>query len=380
MRVCVHASFASGLVHPCARVIARANEGTLRHGNRVQVDVGAALALAGLIGDGCRTAQDNVQVLPTPSMSGASRLGAGITGASTTVITAEDIARSPGTTIAGRAVARAGHSDLQHCSAASTAPAPRSTCAASAPTAASNTLVLINGRRLNDIDLAGVDFSAIPRDSIERIEITRGNSGAVLYGDGAVGGVINIVTKTGVGAAAVRARRGGLRLVQPARGQRLGQRVARARSRFRFTPTRSIPTAIASTTRAPAQRRRRLPLHRRSGSAYLNISADDQQLGLPGARLVDADLERARHRPARRDDAERLLPTSRASTLTLGYRAMLGQGVELIVDGGVRRKDQQAFSSLFGFDTSDVARTDHGLADAARQYRTAQLFGAAHAR
>src|SRR4029079_1449583 len=59
----------------------------------------------------------------------------------------------------------------------------------------SNTLVLINGRRLNDIDIAGVDFSAIPKESIERIEITRGNSGAVLYGDGAVGGVINIVTK-----------------------------------------------------------------------------------------------------------------------------------------------------------------------------------------
>ena len=29
----------------------------------------------------------------------------------------------------------------------------------------------INGRRLNDIDMAGVDFSTIPRDSIERIEI-----------------------------------------------------------------------------------------------------------------------------------------------------------------------------------------------------------------
>ena len=38
--------------------------------------------------------------------------------------------------------------------------------------ATANTLVLINGRRLNDLDLAGVDLSTIPRDSIERIEIT----------------------------------------------------------------------------------------------------------------------------------------------------------------------------------------------------------------
>jgi hypothetical protein len=35
----------------------------------------------------------------------------------------------------------------------------------------SNTLILVNGRRLNDIDMAGVDFSAIPTNSIERIEI-----------------------------------------------------------------------------------------------------------------------------------------------------------------------------------------------------------------
>ena len=72
--------------------------------------------------------------------------------------------------------------------------------------ATANTLLLINGRRVNDVDLQGVDFSTIPRDSIERIEITRGNSGAVLYGDNAVGGVINIVTKTGVGGPPVAIR------------------------------------------------------------------------------------------------------------------------------------------------------------------------------
>ena len=56
--------------------------------------------------------------------------------------------------------------------------------------ATANTLILVNGRRLNDIDMAQVDLSTIPLNSIERIEITRGNSGAVLYGDNAVGGVV----------------------------------------------------------------------------------------------------------------------------------------------------------------------------------------------
>ena len=64
------------------------------------------------------------------------------------------------------------------------------------PYAQSNTLILVNGRRYQDFDLQGFDFASIPLNSIERIEITRGNSGTVLYGDGAVGGVINIVTKT----------------------------------------------------------------------------------------------------------------------------------------------------------------------------------------
>ncbi len=57
-----------------------------------------------------------------------------------------------------------------------------------------NTLVLVDGRRVNEIDLSGVDWTQIPLDQVERIEIIRG-PGSVLYGDNAVGGVINIITK-----------------------------------------------------------------------------------------------------------------------------------------------------------------------------------------
>jgi iron complex outermembrane recepter protein len=58
-----------------------------------------------------------------------------------------------------------------------------------------NTLVLLNGQRLNEIELTTIGWTAIPLDSIERIEILRG-SGSVLYGGGATGGTINIITKT----------------------------------------------------------------------------------------------------------------------------------------------------------------------------------------
>lgn len=57
-----------------------------------------------------------------------------------------------------------------------------------------NTLVMVDGRRVNEIDLSGADWAQIPLEQIERIEIVRG-TGTVLYGDNAVGGVINIITK-----------------------------------------------------------------------------------------------------------------------------------------------------------------------------------------
>jgi iron complex outermembrane receptor protein len=63
-------------------------------------------------------------------------------------------------------------------------------------TAPSNVIVMVDGVRLNSPDLTGADFSSIPLDQVERIEIVRG-ARSVIYGDGAVGGVINIITKEG---------------------------------------------------------------------------------------------------------------------------------------------------------------------------------------
>ncbi len=62
-------------------------------------------------------------------------------------------------------------------------------------TAVNNTLVLVDGRRLNTPTLNGPDLNSVPLANIQRIEIIRG-AGTVLYGDQAVGGVINIVTRT----------------------------------------------------------------------------------------------------------------------------------------------------------------------------------------
>ena len=61
--------------------------------------------------------------------------------------------------------------------------------------ASSNTLVLVDGRRLNNSDLSGPNLNSVALNNIERIEIVKGSAGS-LYGDQAVGGVVNIITKT----------------------------------------------------------------------------------------------------------------------------------------------------------------------------------------
>jgi iron complex outermembrane receptor protein len=60
-----------------------------------------------------------------------------------------------------------------------------------------NTLVLVDGRRVNQPDLSGTDWTLISLNRVERIEVIRGGRGSVLYGDNASGGVINIITKEG---------------------------------------------------------------------------------------------------------------------------------------------------------------------------------------
>jgi iron complex outermembrane receptor protein len=57
-----------------------------------------------------------------------------------------------------------------------------------------NMVVVLDGVRLSENELLNAVLTTVAIDTVERIEITRGGS-SVLYGEGATGGVINIVTK-----------------------------------------------------------------------------------------------------------------------------------------------------------------------------------------
>ncbi len=63
-------------------------------------------------------------------------------------------------------------------------------------TSNSTTLVLVDGQRQNPPDSQGVSWEIVPLNAIERIEILQGGS-SVQFGNGAVGGVVNIITRKG---------------------------------------------------------------------------------------------------------------------------------------------------------------------------------------
>jgi iron complex outermembrane receptor protein len=309
---------------------------------------GALLALTSLTAPAYA---QSPQVLPTLDVW-ASRTNTGIAGASTSVITAEDIQRSPGTTIQDVLSQEVG---IQ---AASTSGAKNGAgttidMRGFGATAASNTLILLNGRRLTDVDLSGVDLSTIPRESIERIEITRGNSGAVLYGDGAVGGVINIITKTGVGKPATGRVEAGFGSFNQ---KEINGNASTSHGPYSVAVSGNAFNSDGYRVNDYAKQRNGIGDLRYTGdtgSAWLNISGDDQKLGLPGARrvtLTTSELDTDR----RGATTPTAFSTKLGSSFTLGASRIIAPGFEFILDGNFRRKEQTIFSSLFGFDTSDM--------------------------
>jgi iron complex outermembrane receptor protein len=315
---------------------------------------GAALALSVLLAQ-LASAQDSLQggtVNLPPIDVGTTRLGGVIVGASSSVITAEDIAHSPAQNLPDILAQEAGI-QTQHLYSATNGTGSTVDLRGFGVFAPSNVLILVNGRRYQDFDLKGFDFSTIPLNSIERIEITRGNSGAVLWGDGAIGGVINIVTKT-------KPQLGATGRVE-ALGGSYAYREGRGSAAVSLGPWSASVFGNAITShgyRANSDLWDQnivgsLNYHLQTWGAYLNVTGDTQRQSLPGplpnasSAFVPFWLNTPRESNTSRDWAKQ-----QGINLTTGINVTLGSGVELIVDGGVRRKFQQAtFYSYSNFPT-----------------------------
>jgi iron complex outermembrane receptor protein len=215
-------------------------------------------------------------------------------------------------------------------------------------TGGQNTLVLIDGRRATDIDLSGVQWSAVPLASVERIEIVRG-SGAVLYGDGATAGVINIITRAPLAAGtnvSVEGRAGGygtreIRLEASRGSDRMGLGVNAAN--FESDGYR------ANNRNRQAVAQADLLMLSERGELSLKLGADRQGLRLPGARTVQPSAgidELATDR--RGTSTPHDYATRDGNRALLDWRRDTAFG-EVLIGAGWRDKAQTAYFDFGGF-------------------------------
>jgi iron complex outermembrane receptor protein len=299
---------------------------------------GAAVALAALCAPHAR-AQAPLQ-LPQIDVT-ATRLSGAITGASTSVITADDIEKSPAQNLPDILAQSAGV-QVTHLLGGPTGTQDMVDLRGFGAFAQSNVLVLLNGRRFQDFDLQGFDFSSIPLNSIARVEITRGNSGAVLYGDGAIGGVINIVTKN----ASSLPGNGRVEGIAGTYGYEEG-RISAGRKAGPWSIS-VFGNAVASSgyrqNSKLTQGNSITELNYKDGgwTGYLNVGIDGQHQGLP-AGLPNLPLVY----PITLDNPRASVTpfdwgSKKDVNVTGGVTYLLAPGADLIVDGGVRRKFQRS--------------------------------------
>jgi iron complex outermembrane receptor protein len=263
-----------------------------------------------------------------------------------TVIDAEQIARSQATNVPELLGQEAGiHTrDLYGNSAAGAAVDLRGFGAA----AGQNTLILVDGRRLNDIDLSGVQWSSVPLSAIERIEIVRG-SGAVQYGDGATTGVINIITRSPAAAqygANLRARLGSFDTREfQAGGNVAGQSAGVALGGYYYESDGYRDNNRNETGSAYLDTR----WTRERSTVSFKAGADTEDLRLPGARLVQPSAGIDELESDRRGTSTPLdfsTRDGRRAAVELEHQA---RGFDLNVGLGYRDKEQTSYFDFSGF-------------------------------
>lgn len=291
----------------------------------------------------CLAQQDAVLVEATRFPEDVRRLPA-----STSVIRSEDIARSPGRTLPEVLSNEVGihMRDLFGNNAAATSIDLRGF----GTTAAQNTLILLDGRRLNDLDLSGVQWATIPLSSIERIEILRG-TGSVLYGDAASAGVINLVTRSPLKPGRHASAFGRIGSFAAEEGQ---LHAGYGSARFGVNATLH-GYASDGYRRNNRNEQQNASLNARwalgEGALDLRFGTDRQDLRLPGVRRIQPSAGLDEFATDPRGAQTPLDYSSRdgrraAATLTQRFgEADLSLGLDY------RGKDDRIFGDLFGFQT-----------------------------
>jgi iron complex outermembrane receptor protein len=227
-------------------------------------------------------------------------------------------------------------------------------------TANANTLILVNGRRLNYSDTAAPDLHHVFPKNIERIEVLVGSAGS-LYGDQAVGGVINIITKKPVDNFHQISTRVGHQI-----STRVGSfdyRGVDFSSSRRLTPSLayrlSVGTFKADHYRDHNQEENTnfssvLEYSEGANSLFFELQEIDNDLELPGA-LIESELE---------DDRTQInsgfindFRNEDISVYRLGYERDLGEH-RFSIDATHRKTDADILQSFRNFPSPEAGFDD----------------------
>jgi len=302
------------------------------------------LAMAGLVVCSSCFAQDASVVITAPRFPEEIRR----LPASVTVITEDDIRKSAARTLPELIASEVGFTmkDFYGNNAAYTSIDLRGF----GVTGPQNTLILLDGRRLNDFDLSGVQWPAIPLASIERVEIVRG-AGGVLYGDGATAGIVNIVTRSPLTPGK------GLEILgRVASYDTLEGQVYASYGSERFGVSGSIHGYESDGYRANnrnEQQNNTLNLRWALGEGSLDVrfGTDSQDIRLPGGRFVQPSIGLDEYSADRRGAATPLDYASRDGTRArVSFLQRFGDA-EFSVGVDTRDKDQRSYFDQGGFPT-----------------------------
>lgn len=266
--------------------------------------------------------------------------------ANVTVLSAEDIARSAARTVPDLLSEQVGITlkDLNGNNASLTSIDLRGF----GVTGGQNTLILLDGRRITDIDLSSVQWSSVPLSSIERIEILRG-TGSVLYGDGASAGVINIVTRSPLQPGVHAEMFGRIGSYNTLESQFTG---SVASERFGFNASVygfSSDGYRANNRNEQTNYSANMRWAGTNTTIDLRLGTDRQDMRLPGARRIQPSIgldEIATDRRGAQTPLDYASRDGARAGLTLAHR--IGE-TELSVGLDYRDKDQRSYFDQGGF-------------------------------
>ena len=218
-------------------------------------------------------------------------------------------------------------------------------------TGGQNTLILLDGRRLSDIDLSSVQWSSVPLSSIERIEILRG-TGSVLYGDGASAGVVNLVTRSPLKPGMHAEMYGRIGSYNTLESQFTGSAASES---FGFNA--SVYNFASDGYRAnnrneQANYSANMRWAGASSTVDVRLGTDHQNVRLPGARLIQPSIGLDEYSASPRGAQTPLDFASRdGSRAGITFNHRIGDA-ELSLGIDHRDKDQRAYFDQGGFPTS----------------------------